>query len=455
MKPFTWQDRDSAAHSMLQLVYHGPTPVRYSALKTLQAIRSPSSIPELQQIALTTTWSNRDRSGAIYALAAMSNDIYLPEFASILARYVETGFAPLQRSLESTDDEVLSEQLLGEQTLLNAIFRFVGMHRSNLTWFLTLLAQAQASIKVEFLTWAISSNCSYPAEPLFLDILRNHLDLFPELMTLDVLNTLANHGDTPETEWLVAHVETFISLCVGADENSISSVLGYSPELTAKVAESQLEIAKLSDLFPYLETILEAKTSDGSSKGEPVSTYEPTFYSSVIWRRLEQIYDGANSGNEIAFEQLYELTDDSRLSVPTRAVATYFLGELWTHKRALSKLCRLACESDDSWGPYDQYQPIRIQALDALHTTGTPQAWEALVNVIFLERGSLSSYPETYLRWLSSLTSQLDPSIPFEPVEIDKYNSHIESHPWFHALTETNDDIDMILNDLEQSKGVL
>lgn len=434
---------------MVQLIHHGPTPVRHRALKTLQAIRSPSVISELKQIAFATAWSSQDQSGAVYALAAMPNDIYLPEFAAILASYVGTGFTVLQQSLENTDDETLREDLFGKRDLLNAIFRFIGTHRSNLTWFFTLLEQAQPSIKIEILAWAISSNCGYPGEPVLLDILRKHLDQYPELITLDVLNTVANHGGNPETQWLVDHVEKFISLCVGADENNISSVLGYSPELTAKVAESHLEIAKLSNLFSYLETVLEAKTSDVSDS-ETLTKYVPiaAFYSSVIWQRLEQLYQQANSGIELAFDQLYELTDDYRLSIPVKAAATYFLGKLWTHNRALSKLCRLACDNDDVWGEYGQYQPIRIQALAALHTTGTPQAWEAVVNVIFLEQNRLSNYPEMYLRWLSSLTSQLDPSIPFESVEVDKYNSHIESHPWFHALTEANDDIDMILKGL-------
>jgi HEAT repeat protein len=81
MSAFTWKDRDSAAHDLVQLAFHGPAPVRHSALEALQAIRSPLVVPELKQIALDTAWSNRDRSDAVYALAAMPNDIYIPELA--------------------------------------------------------------------------------------------------------------------------------------------------------------------------------------------------------------------------------------------------------------------------------------------------------------------------------------------------------------------------------------
>ena len=445
MSAFIWQDRNSAAYHLVQLVYHGPAPVRHSALEVLQAIRSLSVFSELKQIALDTAWLNKDRSDSVYALAAMPNDIYIPEFVSILSGYIESGFAPLQQALERATDEILRQHLLDERVLLSAIFRLIGMQPSNRSWFLTLLSQAHPRIKVEFLDWAISSNCGYPGEPYMLELLTKHLDQYPELMTLDTFNTVANHGNTLEDLWLVAHVEKFISLCMSANDDSISSVLNYSPELTAKVAETHLEIAKLSFLFPQLEEF-EAKTADFSA-GESSTRYVPAFYSSRIWQQLEQIYQRANSGDERAFDQLYESTDDSRLSVPVRAVATYFFGKLWTHGRVLNKLCRLAYDGDELWGKYGQDSPIRIEAVDALQATGTPQAWEALITVIFLERDSLSVYHDKYLRWLSALTSQLDPSIPFEPVKEDRYNSHIEFRPWFDALTEVTDDIDMILKD--------
>ncbi len=428
--------------------------MRHSALETLQAIRALSVLPELKQIALDLGWSNQDRSDAVYALASMPGDIDFPEFAPILASYVEEGLEPVQQSLENANDEFLREHFLGEHDLLNAIFRLIGMHPINRSWLLDFLAQAQPTVKAEFLTWAISSNCQYPGEPFMVGLLTKSLDQSAELMTLENLNTVANHGGVPEDQWLVAHVETIISLCLGADTSSVSSVLSYSRALTAKVAETHLEIAKLSSLFPYLEIFSEAKTTEASS--DNLSDKAPAdnvraFYSSAIWQRLEQMYQDANNGNELAFDQLYELTDDQLLSVPARAAATYFLGKLWTHDRALGKLCRLARESDETWGEHGQDKPIRVQAVDALHTTGSPKAWEALVDVIFMDRESYyhdSYYHEKYLRWLNALTSQLDPSIPFEPVKEDNYYSHIEGRPWFDALTEATDDIDAILKDL-------
>jgi hypothetical protein len=129
VKQFKWIDRDQAARDLLQLVYHAPSSLRLHALQLLEAIRSPSAVPELEAIVFDTTLDMWTRIYALRAIAYTPGDFYMLD----LSHLAELGFSALtQRALQSKQTVC---QLYSPDDLLHDIVLFVEKHPSNRRWF--------------------------------------------------------------------------------------------------------------------------------------------------------------------------------------------------------------------------------------------------------------------------------------------------------------------------------
>jgi HEAT repeat protein len=380
MQRFSWKDRDTAAHNMLQLVYHGPEHIRLGALRALQAIRSSKYIDELKAIALDVNWPFAERSEALRALAVFPKDLYLPELVPLLKDYWAGRWKTVEAVMHSSLDSVTDHQLHAERNLSWAILTTIGAHQSNYQWFFEFLEHIAPTTRSEVLSHAIGATCQSPLEPLLIDRLTELLDLHPALFTLTAIEVIANHGIDKSEQWLVCNANKIIALSASADSQLVSSILGYCPELTSAIAEKDPELAKLSPFSAnYEKPPLPESVTEALSKWK--DNYD--FTTAPIGQQINQLYTQAASGDENAFSSLFVLSDDSRVSVPVRAVITHFLGKLWPHERVLEQLCLLVQNNktwDDPWPTY----AIRLEAAEALHNTATSAAWEALVDVIFL-----------------------------------------------------------------------
>jgi hypothetical protein len=463
MQRFSWKDRDTAAYDMLQLVYHGPEHIRLGALRALQAIRSSKYIDELKAIALDVKWPFAERSEALQALAVFPEDLHLPELAPLLKDYWTGRWRTVAAAMNRSSDSVTDDQLYAERNLSQTILTTVGAHPSNHQWFFEFLEQIAPTTRTEVLSHAIGATCQSPLEPLLIDRLTELLDQQPALFTLTTIEVIANHGNDKSEQWLVRNANRIIALSASEDPQLVSSILGYCPELTAAIAEKDPELAKLSPFSAdYEKPPLPESVTESFSKWK--ANYD--FTTSPIGQQINQLYTQAASGDENAFTSLFVLSDDSRVSVPARAVITHFLGKLWPHERVLEQLCLLV-ENDETCDKPWHARAIRLEAAEALHNTATPAAWETLVDVMFLSL--VRDYHDTvYIEWLTDLTDVLSntPSIrkpgspvPHVPGVLRKFRDDIlpptfgdlvwtvADRPWFQCLDEMTDDLDAILRD--------
>ena len=440
LQKFAWKDRDTVARDMMQLVYHGPQHVRHIALEVLQSIRSTAIALELKALALDTDLSYQDRSDALNTLAACPGDISIEELAPFVKASFDGRWHLVQEARNTSTFNLDREQLFSEYWMLMSIFKVVSSHPINRSWFFELLEQTTPALRCDVLCEAINATCQQELEPILMGRLEALMEQYPELLTLRTANEIANHGDDEPPKFLMDHIDKVISLCLEGSENEVSSVLSYSPALTAKVAETHLELAKLSSLFPYLHL-------HGPNAVPPPAPIEPP--PPKLWQQMEQLYQKAASGDETAFQQLHELSDDYQMNVLIQAAATYFLGKLWPHDYILDRLGELVIDGDRTWDikheMYTQtYTPVRFEAAYALRETATPQAWEVLINLVFLRPHY--SMSDQVMDWIRELTDIL--SGDSHDGETSKYRWAINDRPWIREMTKLSDDLEDILKTL-------
>jgi hypothetical protein len=430
LQRFSWKDRDTAARDMIQLVYHGPEYVRQLAFEVLEAIRSTAVVSELKAIGLDPGLSYQERSAALNALAACPGDISIEELAPFVKTQFDGRWNTLKEARGASTYELNTNQLSAEFSMLMSIFKVIGAQASNRRWFFELLDQTAPTMRCDVLCEAINATCQQELEPILIGQLTELIEQYPEFFTLKTANEIANHSDEEPPKFLIDHIDKIISLCLEGSENEVSSVLSYSPALTAKVAETHLELAKLSSVF--------------TTSPEPDNLVAPL---PKLWRQMVRVYQKAASGDKKAFMQLHELPDDYQTNILIQAAATHFLGKLWSHDHVLDRLCELVRDADETWDMKSEsseqtYSPIRFEAALALRQAATPQAWEALVDLKF--RQPHYSMSIEIIDWIRELTDLLDGSSK----DSDQPQRIYWWRPWIEALGELPDDLDEILRKL-------
>lgn len=208
-KKFAWKDRDSAAHDLLQIVYHAPPYISQRAARLLITIRSTKALPELKSIFLDESQKDWIRNYTLRAFAYTSGDVLIEELEPLIRKVIIQREETIRKSRNPNPNRVYLEYGLLEETLILA-----DKHPSNRAWLFKVLEENHEPIALRhFLRRALL--CSYSGElrQLLVNRLLSLLDNFPEMLDLRTINTLTSNMEYSQV-WLDKHFDEIVEMCV-------------------------------------------------------------------------------------------------------------------------------------------------------------------------------------------------------------------------------------------------
>ena len=380
---FHWQDRDTAARDMLQLLRYGPYAIRIKALRTLEAIASPVATDALVDVFLDEKRDAvRERYWAGEAIRSLPGDVYLPQLAPLFRAH-----------LPKSPPDV--------ENLASVILLIADCHPSNRDWCFAEFAQATPAVQCSTIISMMHAVWDKTMATALCEILTKHLDADPTLIDLWEIDTLAEQG---EFEWLNVRLPLlFEHYFVDADEDDmICDFMWQWPELMAMLHE------RVPDFAAAVEAQREWWEADETKD------HEAALQKLDLWHELEALQKRIEEGDEAALETMIQMTRPGdvfdKSTIPQRALAVHFLGRQVRHPAAFDHLIDLL-EWVQRWSPatgvdrWFEYAPLQYEAAVALRDTADPRAWEALVNLLFT--GAPIRLEYALVDWISHLTETL------------------------------------------------
>lgn len=420
IKQFKWIDRDQAARDLLQLVYHAPRFISLPALELLQAIRSPTIIPNLKEIVFDPEISSWIQTCALRAMAHTPGDFYLPE----LETQAEKAFA--KRTNLTVQNNYTD---LNRDDFLEDIPLFVDKHPSNRHWFWEVLAQVQnLDVLSHFLLRSFRYHTySLEFHELLLERLLKLLDVHPHLLTIATINRLYLDGGDKAKRWLNKHLDLVAeTCCIEPFDESVLSVAYRWIDLTQRLLE---KAAGFEEQICRYGFDLEKQRAERRHKQK---LDLPDFRLSPAYQALDDLYQAAKNGDKTAHDKLRSITMRRHSGIiPVRAVAIHMLGELheqYDATRAL-QFVLLSAACDDT-----SMTPILSEAGEALLKCVSAPGWEAMV-VCFLRKRHVDLY-FSFIDWIAYLTDRLEGN----NVEYSgRRLPNIDRRSWFRALAEISE----------------
>lgn len=408
-KQFAWQNRDRAAHDLLQLVYHAPPSVSRRAASLLSAIRSSAILPQLTALVCDESLDMWLRIYALRAYIDVPGDRLAIVFDSIASKAIEQRARGLQRL----------RQYFRPHDLLDELAELADKHPSNRTWFFELLDAAPPPVSKQFYKGQLYCAHSDEFRNLVVERLLILLEAHPELVDLDVVLALMRVNDITQ-QWLDDHFDTILALCVA---NPSDSNVKY-------VAE------QWSRLHDALTSQIEGWTIEDSCR-EPSRRYDGAnddYLQSPAYLFLMDLYERALDSDDDAYGQLVRIARRVKCNVPMRAVATYLIGKLREKYDVFDDLSWQLRHGNVHWEDNPYQSPVRSEAAWALSQIPTVATWEVLVDSYFM--CPVMDLATSLEFWIAHVTDVLSG----EDVPTDKSDQSRRRLPWFRALSQISAD---------------
>jgi hypothetical protein len=407
-KKFIWKDRDQAALDLVQLAYHAPLLISRTALSILGSIRSGIIIPDLQAITLDGERDYWERIYALRALAHTPGDILFPELDRVVERDLSIRLDRIARA--NTDPgQAHSDDMSSE------IVAFAALHPINRQWLLQRFDQSDplvvSLLLVEQLSYAMPEDMRIG----LLHRLIALLETYPNLITPFAIHQIYDCGADDENAkaFLQAYFDVIVEKCLSANAASLPqrelpwTIPMEWPELRAALFQRRPDF---EENYRRDEMKREAERNQRAENQRKAVPYQET----AVWRELEALYEQAGSNSKI--RKLYHKAYDEHLSIPVRAAAAYFLGQLRDQPDVHQLLDQLMKRPTDTWEHI--FSPVRYEAGSAIFQMGTPEAWESLVTACFVSPTNVLL--DALLDWIERLTDSLSGNpIPSEHVVSD------------------------------------
>ncbi len=408
-KQFTWKNRDTAAHDMLQLVYHAPPYISLLAARLLVAFRSMQILPQLTNLILDENLNGWLRIYALRAYSATPANKLAKEFEE-LAR---AALLQREQNLEITDVRSNSRGIL-QIDLLNELSTLADNHPANRTWFFQAIDEAHPLVQRQYLGIdALRHHHSEKFKQIVVQQLFKLLDSQPDLLDFDIIATLLATTEEAQS-WLNDRLDTVVQMCLRDKDNPI--------------------IKHVSRRWPQLNELLAHHISDwdevpSHDTNQRRRADQLEYKSSPAYLQLMRLYDKAAKSDQNAYNQLVEMARSWRGNIPIRAVATHLIGKLSEQFDAFPILAHQMRYGDVNWDDNLFDSPIRHEAGEALLKFPTPEIWEVLVDSYFISpRDDLLPFQ---IDWIAHLTEVL--SGEDQPYDGLSWGSE-ERRAWFQAL---------------------
>ena len=343
---FKWQDRDTAARDMLQLLRHGPPSVRSGALRVLQAIRSPVAADALLAMVQDTEYSECERAAALRTFGTLPGDIHVPQLAPLFRTQLFLMSDWYRMALDFT--------------------AILDNHPSNRPWFFQVLTEAPSPLQCKF----IPRHC-HNTEPLALElhaILTTLVEADPDLLNGEVVQYLYDYG---EQELLNQHIDRIVAFGMGYPRQPRSYMWEWA-ELYSRLVQKEPHLAYDKQQSEERQRDLQAKSRQTSQKSE-------------LWLKLESLHQRVEAGDEQALREIDQIAwrHKKPQDMGKRAPAIHFLGKHVHHPFAFERLLANLHFTDYS-GDHGQFAPVRSAAARALKNVPSPRVWEALVDTLLI-----------------------------------------------------------------------
>jgi len=397
---FFWKDRDTAALDLLQLVYHAPQFISQHALGLLSAIRSDVITADLKALALDTQRPYWDRVYALRALGEVRDGVYFPELRTIV------DGALLQRKhiidQHGSDPEGLAHLCFPEDQMWS-VFAFVEQHPTNEDWLLSAIDEADPRVRYTVLIEQLPRQMPHSLSDRLIDRLLSLVETYPELLTLSAANRLyAHYEQNPQVQILLqAHLGTIASKAAAAKPSERSS-FDLQSSIPWQWPELRAEIFRLRPDFEEKYARDQARLNRIRDNALERRIENPAYQETIFWQELVRLYEQAQTDSN-AIWQLYHKAYDRHLTIPQRAAAAHFLGKFHDQSGVTHKLRFLASYAQDN--DWDDGAPVCFEASRALFETGSPEAWEALIEAYLSATDNL--FMTALKRWISRLTDVL------------------------------------------------
>ena len=410
-KQFTWKDRDTTAHDILQLVYHAPPSISRLSAGLLPAIRSHKAFPQLRDLVLDTDIDGWIRIYALRACASIRTEIVVPEFEQ-LARVALSDYEQTQS---------VRGRYINRSPDLHEFATFVDHHPKNRQWFFALLDDAPPIIQTQFIMSTLLFLRSEEFEHILIKRLLGIMETYPDLLDLHlILKGASQHFDIFQS-MLDARFTSILELSLKNPEDTyVISLARQWPKLRHAIQEK----FENWHVFPRLPR----SNRDQSSN----------IVSSLAYNFLFDLYQQAKASDSTAYQKLVSIARQWRGNIPMRAVTTHFLGKLKDEYDVFPILAHQLRYADDDWIDNLFDSPIRYEAGEALLQFKNPETWEAIVDSYFIRpRDDLLPFQKDWIAYLTDVLSG----------ETGDYNSihygSVERRPWFRELVNVDkDDLD-------------
>jgi hypothetical protein len=398
-KRFQWIDRDTAAHDLLQLVYHAPSSIRSRAIRLLSAIRSPVVIPALQAIFYDKQYSSTEREDALNAIIETSGDVYMPELLPHLTAFKSSMFY---------------------------VFDLADKHPSNragLFEYIEQLSPKELCDLISIYIGVIREGIAAPVCNRLLDV----LDTNPHLLDIRIVRKLRKYDKRESTqEWLAARWKTLVYLCLIEETRQLVHFLEDWEELRNIVFFSCPTI--VIEYHP-VRAAIEAQRM-AQQKTVDITKAE-------LWQDLSKLHAQALDGDKDSVEKLIRYLN--KRDILTSATAIHFLGKLPLATNYLKRLLFHIRHTDDAWkcedvterGMYFIHHPLRFEVGEILRDHPSPEIWQTLIDSYL----TINYYPNFMLDWISYQTDILSGlDVPYTGKTWKP-----EARPWFQALATQTD----------------
>lgn len=419
-KQFAWKDRDTAAHDLLQIVYHAPPFMSLRAARLLIAIRSPKALPELKAIFLDETRNNWVRIYTLRAFSALSGDFLVTELEPFARMAIIQREETIRKSRNPNPNRVYLEL-----DLLNDILGLADKHPSNRAWLFKILEESHEPIVLRRL---LSDSLIYSFSDEFRQLLINRLlkllDELPVFLDLSMINLLTRNMKHSQI-WLDNHFDEIVKICMNDYGDTAWRLIVRNWSRLADTLRQRMD--NFDEMMIY--------SSERNPELRNSRSETPNFLESPAYKYLFEHYEKAADDDDQAIYQLYQIAQKWQGNIPVRAVATHFIGKLHNQFDTFLILSRLLRYGNDDWCDYSADSPVRYEAGEALLKQPSVDTWEVLVDSFFINpRDVLSDFQ---INWIAHMTDALSGE------NKDYKGGHygeIERRGWFRALTKISED---------------
>ncbi|HEX2621971.1 MAG TPA: hypothetical protein VHL11_17565 [Phototrophicaceae bacterium] len=398
---FKWQDRDSAALDLLQLVYHAPLSISWLAITLLEAIRSPVAIEPMYAIVVDEARHPWERRAAWRTAAASGGNLYLPH----LADFISENLLIYQYSLRWT----------ASPFNLEGILEFVLLHPSNQVWFFDVLQHLSPISQRTILLQMFDIHTKIPSDEMIASRLIDLFTRYSPLIDLNSISAIYAHDERESTrQWLADQMSTILYLAQIAETEDFFCLLNEW---------SAFREALYRDCPAIIEEVAAYRSECEAAQAEKMTTPPKEF--SAVFYKYKRYAEHPNFGS-LVIPVGYR---KDRLT--TQAIVTHFLGKLVHDTKVVSSLCYLVRHANDTdRSDRDIYAIVRFEAGEALKNVPTPEVWETMIDAFFIRpENTLSNFMTD---WIAHLTDCLSGS----QQDYSGMTLAIEKRWWFYESSD-------------------